>query len=99
MQWQIVGGESFPLLKVDLEKGETIKAEAGAMVSMSAGLALTGKRDGGSGRALARMFTGDSFFLQSITAEKSRGTVQLTTPMPGGIMPVTLDPQKPLVVQ
>ena len=99
MKHEIVGGASFPLVKIWLEKGESIKAESGAMLSMTGGLELTGKMDGGFGKALARMFTGESFFLQNITAVEAAGVAHLATPAPGEIVETTLEKSKALTVQ
>jgi uncharacterized protein (AIM24 family) len=44
------------------------------------------------------MFSGESFFLQSITAEKD-GWVLLATPVPGGITDVKIERGKELFVQ
>ena len=35
MRHEMMGGDTFPIMKCYLEKGESIRAESGAMVSMS----------------------------------------------------------------
>ncbi len=98
MKYDIIGGSAFPMIRVYLDTGEAVKAESGAMVAMTSGLKLTGKVDGGVGRAIARMFSGESFFLQSIAAEKP-GWVLLATAMPGGITDVEVTAGQALIVQ
>lgn len=98
MRYDVIGGSAFPVIRVYLDAGESVKAESGAMVAMTAGLKLTGKADGGIGRAVARMFSGESFFLQNITAETA-GWVLLATAMPGGIADVAIHAGKELIVQ
>tara|TARA_Y100001936_G_C15902417_1_gene574014 strand:+ start:114 stop:851 length:738 start_codon:yes stop_codon:yes gene_type:complete len=83
MEYKVVGGEAFPFLRVRLATGETVKAESNAMVMMRGGLSLTGKMDGGIGRAIGRMFSGESLFMQEITADKGPGEVMLATFLPG----------------
>lgn len=99
MRYEILGGDAFPLVKVFMEKGESMKAESGAMVAMSKGMSLTSKIDGGIGKAIGRLFSGESFFMQSIEADKSSGWAMLTTPVPGGITPYQLKKGIELLVQ
>ncbi|MDD9899410.1 MAG: TIGR00266 family protein [Alphaproteobacteria bacterium] len=99
MKWHIVGGDAFPMIEMHLEAGEAIKAESGAMVTMRGGLTLKGKMDGGFGKAMARMFTGESFFLQTIEADKGPGVVHLATPVPGGMVDVEIQEGQELIVQ
>lgn len=99
MEWQIVGGSAFPLIEMKLKKGHSIKADSGSMVAMSQGLKLTGKMDGGFGKALARMFSGESFFMQNIVAEDSDGWVLLASPVPGGITNIEIKPGQEMTVQ
>jgi uncharacterized protein (AIM24 family) len=53
MKHEILYKGAFPMLRVQLEAGENIKAEAGAMVSMSPNIELKGTVDGGIMRDLA----------------------------------------------
>ena len=99
MKYDIIGGNAFPLVRFYLDAGETIKAEPGAMVAMTRDLKLVGKMDGGIGKAIARMFSGESFFMQSITAEKGAGWVLLAASVPGEIMPVEVKEGDSLIVQ
>lgn len=99
MRYEILGGDAFPMIKVWLKKGESMKAESGAMVAMSQGMALTSKMDGGIGKAIGRMFSGESFFMQAIEAENADGWAMLTTPVPGGITPYELKNGVELLVQ
>ncbi len=99
MKYDIIGGNAFPLLRFYLDAGETIKAEPGAMVAMTRDLKLLGKMDGGIGKAIARMFSGESFFMQNITAEKGAGWVLLAAAIPGEIAPVEIREGQALIVQ
>lgn len=90
MKYEILGGEAFPLLKVFLSQGESVKAESNAMVSYSGGIKLHGKLDGGIGRAMARLFSGESLFLQNFTADEGAGEVMLATFMPGAMKDIEM---------
>lgn len=85
MKYDIIAGPTFPMLRVYLDKGENIKAESGAMVTMTRDLSLTGKADGGILKGLARKLSGESFFMQQLSAEKGPGWALLAAPAPGDI--------------
>jgi uncharacterized protein (TIGR00266 family) len=99
MKWEITGGSAFPLLKFTLERGEGVKSQSGAMVAISDGLKLEGKVDGGIGKAIGRMFSGESFFMQHVVAEERPGWVLFASPVPGGITDVEVKPGEELTVQ
>ncbi|MEM6488189.1 MAG: TIGR00266 family protein [Pseudomonadota bacterium] len=81
-----VTGEIDPFLHVTLQQGEKIYAESDAMVTMDATLELTGKMRGGFFSSIARSFTaGESFFQQSIEANRGGGDVLLAPGTPGGV--------------
>jgi len=62
-------------------------------------VALEGKVDGGIGRAIGRMFSGESFFMQQVVAESRAGWVLFASPVPGGISDVEIRPGQELTVQ
>lgn len=99
MRYEMLGGEAFPMLMVHLEQGESIKAESGAMVAMSEGCTLKGKMDGGILKGIARRFSGESFFLQQIEAEKKAGWAMLATSIPGAISDIELDGSYDMICQ
>lgn len=99
MKYDFTGGSAFPLLRVELAQGESVKAESGAMVAMSDGMKLSGKADGGILKGIARKFSGESFFMQHIEAQTAAGWVMLAAAMPGGIQAVEVTHDKGLTVQ
>lgn len=100
MKYEILYPEAFPVVKCQLERGEKIKAESDAMITMSATVDVEGKMDGGILSGLARKFlAGESFFFQELIASRGPGEVLLGHPLPGGIVDVELDGSYGLVVQ
>ncbi|ACV61930.1 protein of unknown function DUF124 [Desulfofarcimen acetoxidans DSM 771] len=99
MKHKILYPGAFPLLEVELQHGESIKAESDAMVSMSDTLDVEGKMDGGIMGGLARMVAGESFFFQTLTAKRGPGKALLAPSAPGDIIDVELDGSYSLVVQ
>ena len=102
MQIEIVHRPANSAAKVTLGQGESLTAEAGAMIAMSEHLGLettTHKRGKGSViGALKRMLTGESFFLNHFTAGSAPGEVILATTLSGDMMEHTMNGPE-LIVQ
>lgn len=99
MEYEILYPGAFPLLKIQLSKGETLKAESDAMVSMASNIDVEGKMEGGLLGGIGRMLSGEKFFFQTLTARRGPGEVLLAPAIPGDIVDVELDGSYSLVVQ
>jgi uncharacterized protein (TIGR00266 family) len=67
-----------------LASGETIRAESGAMMATSAGVAIEAKATGGLMKSLKRsVLGGESFFITSLTAPTGGGWVDCAARLPG----------------
>lgn len=100
MKYEILYPEAFPIISCELARGESIKAESDAMIAMSATIDIEGRMEGGVLNSLVRrMFTGESLFMQTLTASRGPGTALLGHPLPGGIIDVELDGSYGLIVQ
>ena len=78
-------GPASAMLTIDLEPGEAIKAEPGAMVMMQ-NLSLRSRPGkGGFLGGLRRLAVGERFFLNVFEAENRHGWVSLAPNMPGDI--------------
>ena len=86
MKHEILYKPSYSLAVLDMERGEEIVAESGAMVSMSPGISIeTSTRGGGLFGGLARKFlTNESFFLNTFHADEP-GEITLAPPLPGDV--------------
>jgi uncharacterized protein (TIGR00266 family) len=90
MQSEILYRPSYSLLKVLLERGETILAEAGAMVSMSSTIDIRTQAKGGLIGALKRsVLGGESFFMNTFTAGEA-GEITFAPTLPGDICSLEL---------
>ena len=91
---------SYSLLTIDLDAGESIKAEPGAMVAQQ-GVDMRTGMGGGGGLfgGIRRMMGGESFFVNTFTAERSGGWVSLAPPAPGDIGEFDLMPGTNLFIQ
>ncbi len=99
MQYEILYSGAFAALKVKLGRGECIKAESGAMVAMSSTCEVEGKLEGGLLGGLGRMFTGESFFFQTIKASCGEGEALLAPVTLGDIVDVALEGSYVMCVQ
>jgi uncharacterized protein (TIGR00266 family) len=85
LRWQLVGGNAFACARVELAPGQSIRAEAGAMVSMSGNVDLQSQLQGGLMGALKRMVTRESLFVSTFTAVGGAGEVLLAPAVPGDV--------------
>ena len=99
MRTSIEFDPSYSLLTVELDPGESIKAETGAMVAQAGVDMKTGMGGGGLFGGIRRMIGGESFFLNTFTGEGSGGWVSLAPPSPGDIGSFELQPGTNLFIQ
>ena len=77
---------AYALGIVDLAAGESVKAETGAMVSMTANVQVESGMQGGIFKsALRKMLGGESFFVNTFTAAGGPGQVSFAPSLPGDI--------------
>ena len=91
MKHEIIGN-NLQMVKIDLQPGEGIFAEAGSMVNMTGSFAMESQLKGGIISGLKRAVTGESLFLTRFTAGDSAGFVSFAGTMPGKIFPVAVSP-------
>jgi len=90
MHYEILFSPSYSLAKILLAQGEAIMAESGVMVSMSDGIAIETKAEGGILKSLGRaVLGGESFFLNTFTAQKA-GEITFAPTLPGDIVVIPL---------
>jgi len=91
-------GDSLPAVTCTLEPGETMITESGSMAWMTPNMKME-TTAGGFGKALGRMFSGESIFLNKYSANGSTGEITFASSFPGVIKAVEIGPGKELVVQ
>ena len=100
MRSEILYPGAFPMVRVDLTAGETIKAESGAMVAASPTIDIESKLEGGFLGALSRkLLSGEKFFFQTLRATRGPGEVLLAPTVPGEIVIMELDGLNEYMVQ
>ena len=93
-----IQGEPMPVVICHLEAGESMITERGSMVWMSANMRMETKA-GGLGKALGRMFGGESLFQNTYTAEGGPGMIAFASSFPGAIRAVEITPNMPVIAQ
>ena len=91
--FEILHQPSFALAVVRLEAEQSIQAEAGAMVSMSANVELQSQMKGGLMGALKRAVGGESAFVSTFTARGGPGEVTFAPGGPGDIAAIEMSNQ------
>src|SRR5262249_51922679 len=92
-RYEIHHQPAFSLAVLQLRAEQSIMAEAGAMVSMSANIELQSQMKGGLLGALKRAAGGESAFVSTFTARGGPGEVTLAPGAPGDIAAVELSGQ------
>ncbi len=98
MKYNIVG-EPLPAVICDVEAGETLITESGAMSWMTQNMKMETTSNGGIGKALGRMFSGETMFQNRYTAQGGPGQIAFASSFPGSIKAVEIAPGSDLVVQ
>ncbi|MBE6561859.1 MAG: TIGR00266 family protein [Ruminococcaceae bacterium] len=97
MQYRIIG-EPLPAVICDVAPGETLITERGSMSWMTPNMKMETSA-GSLGKALGRMFSGDSLFLNRYTAQGAPGQITFTSSFPGSIRAFEITPDNPVIVQ
>ena len=85
MQYEILG-KTVPVVEATLKRGETMFTQSGGMAWQTEGIKMSTNARGGVMKSLGRMFTGESIFMSSFTAEVDGAKVAFATTVPGDII-------------
>lgn len=98
MKYDIIG-EPLPVVTCHVSPGETLITERGSMSWMSPNMKMETSTNGGIGKALGRMFSGDSIFQNRYTAVGGEGFIAFASSFPGSIRPLEIRPGNHMIVQ
>ncbi len=92
-----IKGEPLPVLLCYLDANETVMCQKGAMSWMTPNMKMqTGT--GGIGKAFSKMFSGESMFQNTYTAQGGPGMIGFASTLPGSIIPFDIS-KGDLIVQ
>lgn len=98
MKYQIEGG-SLPVLIINLELGEKLITEGGAMSWMSGNMKMDTTSGGGVGKVFGRMFSGEALFHNVYEPMGKEGMIAIASKFPGAIKPLEITPSNPVIIQ
>lgn len=98
LNYKIEGGH-LPVVTCYLEPGQTLCSESGAMSWMSPNMHMETNSGGGVKKALGRLFSGDSLFMNEYTARGCTGMIAFASRFPGSIIPYEVTPGNGIIVQ
>ncbi|MFH1760126.1 MAG: TIGR00266 family protein [bacterium] len=86
-------GDDMQIVEIELDSGEGVRAEAGAMMYMEENIEMQTSVHGGIFQGFKRMITGESFFITTFLFNGAgKGHVAFGAPYPGKIIPLDLGP-------
>ncbi len=98
MQYEIKG-ETLPVVICKLENSEKMITEGGGMAWMSPNMKMETTTNGGIGKAVGRMFSGDKAFQNIYTAEGGEGMIAFASSFPGTIKAFEISKDNEMICQ
>lgn len=93
-----IKGTPLPVVLCYLEQGEKMITERGSMSFMTPNMQMETEA-GGFGKAVGRMFSGESLFRNIYTAQNGEGMIAFASSFPGSILPFEITSGKEIIVQ
>ena len=97
MNYTIEGG-SLPAVIISLNAGETIISEAGGRTWSRGPVVSESKAEGGIGKSIGRMFSGESLFMSKYTAQ-APAEIAFSSSFPGRIVAREIGPGQSIICQ
>lgn len=98
MKYEIIGGQ-LPAVTCYLQQNEKMITERGSMCWMSPNMKMETNTGGGFGKAIGRMFAGDSIFQNVYTAIGGEGSISFASSFPGSIKAIDVSGGNDIIVQ
>lgn len=94
-----IKGETLPVVICELENGERMITEGGGMSWMSPNMKMETTTNGGVGKAIGRMFSGEKMFQNIYTAQGGPGMIAFASSFPGSIKAFRICPGQEMIFQ
>ncbi|MBR4169428.1 MAG: TIGR00266 family protein [Lachnospiraceae bacterium] len=94
-----IEGEPLPVVICTLDSGETMITESGAMSWMTPNMKMETTSNGGVGKMLGRMFSGENLFQNRYTAQGGEGMIAFASSFPGSIRAFEIAPGQDIIAQ
>lgn len=88
MKYELIGNV-MPAVEITFDQaGESMTTQSGGMAWMTEGVEMNTSTKGGIKKGIGRMFSGESFFMASYTAQKPGAQIAFASTVAGEILPV-----------
>ena len=94
-----IQGETLPVVICQLEAGEKMVCEGGAMSWMSPNMKMETTTNGGIGKSIGRALSGEKMFQNIYTAEGGPGMIAFASSFPGSIKAFEIGPGNEMIFQ
>jgi uncharacterized protein (TIGR00266 family) len=94
-----IQGDTLPVVICELQPGESMITESGAMAWMSPNMKMETTSNGGIGKAFGRMFAGENLFQNRYTAQNGNGLIAFASSFPGSIKAFEVGPGREYIFQ
>jgi len=81
-----IRGDNLQVLEVNLDSGESMYTESGGMSWMSENVKMKTDTHGGMMKGIGRMFSGESLFMTTYSAQKNGESIAFASEFPGKIV-------------
>lgn len=98
MKYEIKGAP-LPVVVCNLEAGESLKTEKGAMSWMSGNMQMETNAGGGLGKMFSRAISGESIFQNVYTSQGGPGMIAFASSFPGNILAMEVSANKTVIAQ
>ena len=98
MQYEIWGG-TMPAVTLKLDQGESIYTQSGGMAWMTSGIKMDTNMSGGFGAGLGRLFSGESLFMATYTAQAPGQEITIANTVPGELLKFDINPGYKIIAQ
>ena len=90
MKYELIG-KTVPAVECTLNKGEAMYSQKGGMAWQTEGITMKTNAKGGVMKSLGRMFSGESIFMNTYTAEVDGAKIAFATTVPGNIVALNIE--------
>ena len=98
MRYKIIG-TTMQAAVIELPDGQQVFSERGGMSWMSGNIKMETNMEGGLGGAFKRVFSGESIFMVTFTAQGGTGLIGFSAELPGKVVPLNLGPGQQMICQ
>ena len=98
LKYEIEGGH-LPVVICHPAEGQTLCSQRGSMSWMSPNMQMETNSGGGFKKAIGRLFSGESIFMNEYTPRGGMGLIAFASSFPGSIMPYEVTPGNGIIIQ